>query len=178
MDLSQTRYAIGRFSNRLELEQALGELNRAGFLVAQISIVAKVADRNEPLDSSKISARTGAEAQEKAAIGAIAGGMLGAIFGWLASLGILMVPGVSLLVVVGTTGTALATIFAGAGIGAAGGGLILALATSEIPSKRATVARGSRWRDEFLVMVDGTDDEVHRARLILSRSSSSKVWVC
>ncbi len=177
MDLGQTRYAIGRFSNRLELEQALGELNRAGFLVAQISIVAKVADRNEPLDSSKIRARTGAEAQEKAAVGAIAGGMLGAIFGWLASLGILMVPGVGLLVVVGTTGTALATIFAGAGIGAAGGGLILALATSD-PSKQATVARGSRWRDEFLVMVDGTDNEVHRARLILSRSSSSKVWVC
>ena len=176
MELGQTRYAIGRFSNRLEAEQVLGELKRAGFLVTQISIVAKVADRKQPLDA-RISAWTGAEAQEKAAVGAIAGGMLGAIFGWLASLGILMVPGVGLLVVVGTTGTALAAIFAGAGIGAAGGGLILALATSEIASEPATVARASRGRDEFLVMVDGTDDEVHRAKVIL-RSSSSKVWVC
>ncbi|MBV9389752.1 MAG: hypothetical protein JOZ78_25295 [Chroococcidiopsidaceae cyanobacterium CP_BM_ER_R8_30] len=178
MFLGQTRCAIGRFSNRLEAEQVLGELNRAGLLIAQISIVAKTVDYKGPLDTTRRT-RARVEAIEEAAIGAAAGGMLGAIFGWLASLGILMVPGVGLLVAAGTTtGTALAIIFAGTGIGAFSGGLILALATSKISFKQAIVARHSSWRDEFLVMVDGTDDEVSLAKHVLSRFSSGKVWIC
>lgn len=177
MNLRQTKHAVGRFSNRTEAEQVLGELNRAGLLMAQISIIAKTTDRKQLFDVAK---RTGVltEAIEEAAVGAAAGGMLGAIFGWLASLGILMVPGVSPLVATGTAGAALATIFAGTGIGAFSGGLILTLATSKISFKQAIAARGSCWRDEFLVMVDGTDEEVSLATQILRRFSSSKVWVC
>jgi len=104
--------------------------------------------------------------------------MLGAIFGWLVGLGMLTVPGVGLLVALGTTGAALTTIFAGAGIGAASGGLILSALASLESSDQARVVPDGCGRDEFLVIVDGTDEEVCQAESILSRYGSSQVWVC
>ncbi len=90
----------------------------------------------------------------------------------------LTVPGVGLLVALGTTGAALTTIFAGAGIGAASGGLILSALASLESSDQARVVPDGCGRDEFLVIVDGTDEEVCQAESILSRYGSSQVWVC
>lgn len=177
MVLREKRRAIGIFFNRIDAEHALSELNRAGFLEAQISIIAKYADCDAQLDSAGTSDWAGDKAQEEAPVGAIAGGMLGAILGWLVGVGMLSVPGVG-FIVAGTVGTALVTILAGAGIGATSGGLILALANLEIPSDRARVNSERCMQSEFLVMVNGMDDEVRRAESIFSRSCSSKVWVC
>jgi hypothetical protein len=174
----QKRAAVGRFSHRLKAEQAFSELKNAGFIVTQISIVA-IADCETQMEGAKLSDRSGAEVKSEAAVGAIAGGMLGAIFGWLVSLGMLTVPGVGLLVAIGTTGAALTTIFAGTGIGAVSGSLVFsALAGLEMSSDQAKVVCSGGGRDEFLVIVDGTEDEVRRAESILSRHGSSQVWVC
>jgi hypothetical protein len=179
MVLGQKRRAVGVFLNRSQAEQALSQLNRAGFRVAKISMVAKYADHDAKLDGAGMSDCAGDEAQQEAATGAIAGGMLGAVIGCLAGLGMLSVPGVGFIVAVGTAGTACAMTIAGAGIGAAGGGLILVFASLlEIPSDRARVNSDRCLGGEYLLMVDCTDDEVHRAASILSRSCSSKVWVC
>lgn len=94
------------------MEYALGELSRAGFLVAKISIVAKYADRDAQLDSAGMSDCAEDEAEAEVATGVIAGGMLGTILGCLAGLGMLAVPGVGFIVAAGTTGTALATTLA------------------------------------------------------------------
>lgn len=178
MVLDQRRRAVGIFLNRKDAEQALGELNRSGFKVAQISLIAKYIDREHQLDGASIKDWAGDEAQAEAATGAIAGGMLGAVFGCLVGLGMLAVPGIGLIVAVGTAGTAIATTLVGAGIGVASGGLISACASLEIPSDRARVGSDLCLQGEFLVMVNGTDDEVRRAESILSKSCSSKVWVC
>jgi len=177
MILRQKRYAVGVFFSYIDAESAPGELKRTGFPLAQISIVAKTADHDAQLDSAGVSDCVGEEAET--ATGAIVGSMLGAILGCLAGLGMLAVPGVGFIIVaVGTTGTSLATAtLAGAGIGAASGGLISAIAGSELSSDQARVAGGGG-QSEFLVMVEGADDEVRQAESILNRSYSSKVWVC
>lgn len=174
MVLGQKRHAVGRFSNRLDAEHALSELNSAGFTAAQISIVAKYADHEHQRDGAGISDCAGNDAHA----GAITGGMLGAVLGCLVGLGMLVVPGVGFIVAVGTSGTAVGMTLAGAGIGVTGGGLISTLAGLVIPSNRARANIAPCLRGEYLLMVDGTDDEVQRAESILSKSCSSKVWVC
>jgi len=175
MVLGQKRHAIGRFSNRLDAEHALNELHSAGFTVAQISIVAKYTDyEHQRDDGTCINEHVGNEAHA----GAITGGMLGAVLGCLVGLGMLVVPGVGLIVAVGTSGTAVGMTLAGAGIGVTGGGLISTLASLKIFSNTARVNIAPCLRGEYLLMVDGTNDEVHRAEFILSKSCSSKVWIC
>jgi len=61
MVLGQKRGAVGRFSHRIEAEQAFSKLKNAGFLVTQISIVAKVADRGTQMEGAELSDRSGAE---------------------------------------------------------------------------------------------------------------------
>jgi len=80
-------------SNRIDMEHALNELNSAGFLRAQISVVTKDADRDEQLGGAGMSERVEDKAQAGAPIWAITGSMLGAIGGCLVGLGILAVPG-------------------------------------------------------------------------------------
>jgi len=92
-------------SNRIDMEHALNELNSAGFLRAQISVVTKDADRDEQL-VWWMSERVEDKAQAGAPIWAITGSMLGAIVAWWAC--ILAVPGVAPVLAVGTSGTALA----------------------------------------------------------------------
>jgi hypothetical protein len=168
--------AVGRFSYRVEAERALIELNHAGFSLAQISLLAKYADE-EQSELDEFNRYFRAEAQAEAAIGVTIGGMLGAILGCLASVGMLAIPGVGFIVAVGTGGTVI-TILAGAGIGAASLGLI-SIATSgfEIASKQAKLALDCCEQGEFLVMVEGTLEEVRRAKTILNRSCSN-IWVC
>ncbi len=177
MVLGQNKHAVGIFFSRFKAEQALGELKQTGFVIAKISIVAKVADRDAQLDAG-LSDGAGDEASAEVATGAIAGGLLGAVLGCLAGLAIFWMPRVGFLAAVVPTGTALATTIAGAGIGAATGGLIERIAGLGMDSDRARVVRDRRGRGEFLVMVDGTEDEVQTAKSILSKSCSGQVWVC
>ena len=177
MFLSQHRCAIGSFPNRIDVEYALNELNSAGFPMAQISIVAKDADRDAQLDGAGMSDFVG-DTQEGTPIFAIAGSMLGAIGGCLVGLGILAVPLVGPIVAVGTSGTALTATLVGVGVGIVSGGLIEVLTDLGMTLDRARVDGDRFSTSEYLVMVDGTDDEVRRAESILCKSYSSKVWVC
>ena len=109
MVLSQHRCAVGSFFNHIDMEHALNELKSAGFPMEQISIIAKDVDCDE-LNGLNKNTQFG-----RVPICTIAGSMLGAIGGCLVGLGILAVPGV--IVVVATSGTALAATFVGTGLG-------------------------------------------------------------
>jgi hypothetical protein len=68
----------------------------------------------------------------------------------------------------GATATALATALSGGAIGAAAGGLLGALVGLGIPEERARVYNSRLSQGDYLVIVDGTDDEIRRAGAILS----------
>jgi uncharacterized membrane protein len=170
MVLGQKRCAVGTFPNRQDMEYALNELNSAGFPIKQISLVAKDADFDVQLGRAGISDRV-----EDTASGApqcaITLSMIGATCGCFGGLaGILAVPGVGPIIAVGTFVTTLAATLVGTGIGLVSGFLIDTLAGLETLEYQS--------QGEYLVIVDGTDDEVLRAESILSKSYSSKVWVC
>jgi hypothetical protein len=171
---SYTRHrAIGVFPHHRDVEVALGELRDAGFDMNQVSVVGK--DLN---GTGAVSGGTGAvggdvtdrtKTDEGAKTGAATGGALGGLGGLLVGLGALAIPGIGPVLAGGALATALATAAAGGAIGAAAGGLTGALVGLGIPDEKAHLYNDRVNRGDYLVMVDGTEQEIRRTEAILSR---------
>ncbi|HEY9674272.1 MAG TPA: hypothetical protein V6D11_22725 [Waterburya sp.] len=164
-DLNHRYRAIGVFPHHRDAEAAVRELHNSGFPMNQISLVGKhtpgearigdVADRTMTDEGAKGGAATGAA--------------LGGLGGLLVGLGALAIPGIGPVIAGGALATALATTAAGGAIGAAAGGLTGALVGLGIPDDRARFYNDRVNRGDYLVMVDGTEDEIRRAETLLSR---------
>jgi hypothetical protein len=161
------RRAVGVFSTRQEAEDALIDLKNSGFPMNIVSVIARDADRHDELAGADMSDRVMTEADEGAATGAVTGTALGGLAGLLVGLGALAIPGAGPLIAAGTIGTTLATTAAGAGIGAAGGGLVGALAGLGIADERAKVYGDRVSQGGYLILVDGTTEEIRLAESIL-----------
>jgi hypothetical protein len=163
------RRSVGVFSNRRDAEEALHELKNSGFPMDRVSVIARNADGRDDIAGTQVSDRVGDKSDEGAKVGAATGGALGGLTGLLVGLGTLAIPGIGPIMLAGATATALATTLAGAGIGAVAGGLIGALIGLGIPEERARVYNERVQRGGYLVIVDGTDEEIARAETILHR---------
>ncbi|MEA5514729.1 general stress protein [Nodularia sp. UHCC 0506] len=163
------RRAVGTFSNRRDIEQALHELKNSGFSMDRVSVIAKDAEQRGDIAGTQTRERVGNKADEGAATGALSGGALGGITGLLVGLGTLAIPGIGPIMLAGATATTLATTLAGAGIGAVAGGLIGALIGLGIPEERARVYHQRVEQGHYLVIVDGTDAEIAQAEAIFHR---------
>jgi hypothetical protein len=105
------RTVVGLFNNRHHAEAAIRDLKDAGFTDEQIGVAMQ--DKSE---QTELMDATGSNAAEGAAKGAVSGGVVGGLIGLLGSL---LVPGFGPIVV----GGVLASTLAGAGLGAAAGGI-------------------------------------------------------
>jgi hypothetical protein len=132
----------------------------------QISLVGKDAHGGTQVGSD-VTDRT--KTDEGAKAGAATGGALGGLGGLLVGLGALAIPGIGPVIAGGALATALATAAAGGAIGAAAGGLTGALVGLGIPDDRARFYNDRVNHGDYLVMVDGTEDEIRRADTILNR---------
>jgi hypothetical protein len=166
--LGQHKRAVGVFSNYRDAEVALKELQNTGFPMDQVSVVARDAERHDDIGGADVSDRVGNKADEGASKGALTGGTLGGLAGLLVGLGALAIPGIGPVMLAGATATAIATTLSGTAIGAAAGGLIGALIGLGIPEERARVYHDRVSRGDYLVMVEGTEAEIHTAQAILS----------
>ncbi|MHC5934390.1 histidine kinase [Nostoc sp.] len=164
------RRAIGVFSHRRDAEAALTELRDAGFPLSTVSIIAK--DTNGQgiagVDVDRKVA-TGNKADDGVKTGAATGGVLGGLTGLLVGLGTLAIPGIGPVIAGGAVATALATTAAGGAIGAAAGGIVGGLVGLGIPEDRARVYGDRFQRGDYLVIIDGTEAEIHQAEAILKR---------
>ncbi|MBD1905773.1 general stress protein [Funiculus sociatus GB2-A5] len=168
MDAIPHKRAVGIFSRRRDVEDALHELKNSGFLMDKVSVVAKDADRHDEIAGVEVSDRIkDSNADEGATTGAIAGGALGGLTGLLIGLGALAIPGVGPILFAGAEATAIATTIAGGGIGAAAGGLTGALIGLGIPEQEAKVYHDQLSSGDYLVLVNGTEEEIQRAESIL-----------
>jgi uncharacterized membrane protein len=167
--------AVGTFPNKDEAEAALNDLRSSNFPMDRVSILAKDRDRSEQIDTSDMRDRShdrgDNESQEGAGIGAVAGTVLGGIGGLLVGLEALIIPGVGPFLAAGT----IATTLAGAGIGAAAGSLIGALTGAGIPEEDARDYSRRIEEGSYLIMVEGTEDEINRAGSIL-RNRNIRNW--
>ncbi|PZV18911.1 MAG: signal transduction histidine kinase (STHK), LytS [Pseudanabaena sp.] len=168
----QYKRATGIFSNHNEAKVALHELRDSGFNMDQISIIGNHIDRNSDMAGvrqsqhiSDLDNRVG----EGSATGAVSGGAVGGLTGLLVGLGLVAIPGIGPIMLAGATATTLATMLAGGAIGTAAGGLIGALVGLGIPKERAQIYSDRIDQGDYLVMVDGSEQEIQQAEAIFKR---------
>ncbi len=172
--------AVGVFSNRREAESALQELKASGFDMHHVSVITRDADHNQDIAGAEVSKQSGSKSGNKAdkgaGVGAVSGGALGGLTGLLVGLGTLAIPGVGPVMLAGAAATALATTAAGTAIGAASGGLLGGLVGLGIPEREARVYSDRVNQGDYLVIVDGSDEEIRRAEAILNRQNGLHDW--
>ncbi len=170
----QYKRAIGTFSNHAEAEMALRELKDSRFPMDRISVVGHDINRNSNMAGVEGSDRLSNlgehnKADEGAKTGAAAGGAVGTLTGLLVGLGLVAIPGIGPVMLAGAAATALATTLTGGVIGAAAGSLVGGLVGLGIPEDRAKVYSDRVDRGDYLVMAEGTDEEIDRAEAIFRR---------
>lgn len=169
---NQEKRAVGVFSKRQQAEQALNELKASDFSMDKVSIIAKQADPDAQLGGAEMSDRVG-DKKVGASTGVVADIATGSILGSvLIGLGSLAIPGIGAVIAAGSVGVALAATVAGTGIEAAStAGLVKAITDLGIPEQQARGYSDALLAGDYLVMVDGTADEISRAEAILSKQS-------
>ena len=173
--IGQNRRATGTFSSHQEAESALGELRNSGFNMDQISIIGNnINDKSDMAGAQQgehlndLNDRDN-KVGEGAATGAASGGAVGGLTGLLVGLGLVAIPGVGPVMLAGAAATALATTLTGGAIGAAAGSLVGGLVGLGIPKERAKVYSDRVEQGDYLVMVDGSDQDIRQAEAIFQR---------
>ncbi len=169
MVASTQRRGVGVFPSRQEAQQALNELKASGFPMDKVSVIAKDADQGEQLGGVQTSDQIGNKdvGAGTGIVGEIAAdSALGSVLVGLSSLAI---PGVGPIIAAGSVGLALVATVTATGIEAAAiSGLVRAITDLGIPEEQARGHSDRLLRGEYLVMIDGTDDEIAAAEAIFS----------
>jgi len=156
---------VGVFDGPNHAETALNQLRSAGFQPEQVSVVAR--DQGE---TRQMAENTGMG--EGVATGAVTGGVLGGVAGFLVGISALVIPGIGPIV---GSGILLSTL-AGAGIGAAAGGLIGALGEHGVPEEDARGYEEHVRQGSILLTVHANSDEqAHEAHRILEGGRGGQV---
>ena len=152
-----------------EASRTVSALETAGVPHSDISIVSNNADQRMSADGTP-----GTTTEEsRAGTGASAGTLVGGGVGLLTGLGLLAIPGVGPVV---AAGWLIATL-TGAGIGAAGGGLLGSLVHAGVPEEHAhAYAEGVR-RGGTLVSVRGDESQAVRIQSVLDGRRTAAVDV-
>ncbi|MBE9192547.1 signal transduction histidine kinase LytS [Gloeocapsopsis crepidinum LEGE 06123] len=161
------RRAIGVFSSYLDAEQAISELRDRGFSMDKISIIARDEATQDEIAGIDVNDTFDNKAGEGATAGALTGGVLGGITGLLVGLGSLVVPGVGPVLFAGEVASALTAALAGGAVGTVTGGLLGALLGLGIPEERAKIYNQRVASGGYLVIVDGTTQDIINAESIL-----------
>lgn len=165
---SQYTRGVGTFTSRSDADKALNELKNTGFSMDRVSILAQNKDSNQ-IAGAEVKDRGDDESTEGAGIGAVTGSVLGGIGGLLVGLEALIIPGVGPFLAAGT----IATTLAGAGIGAASGALVGSLTGAGIPEEDAQAYSERISKGDYLVIIEGQNDEIERVGSIFKRHNIS-----
>ncbi len=167
---------LGVFSSRLQAEEAIGELERAGYDPKGISVMMK--DNSE---AQEVAHNTGANVAGKTAAGATTGGVLGGIAGLLVGIGAISIPGVGALLIAGPVAAALgltgaaATTVSGALTGALAGGIVGALVSIGVPEETAQVYEDRIKEGGVLVAIPTREGEGNKVREIMEAHGADQI---
>jgi len=164
---SKNTAVFGIYPSRLEVEEAVEHLRRAGFRGADISVLFQDNQGTKDFAHEK-----NTKAPEGSTTGVIAGGIAGGVLGWLTGIGALAIPGLGAFIAAGPIVAALA----GAGAVGALGGIIGALVGMGIPEYEAKRYEG-RIRDGGVLLSVHCDnaDWVRRAKEVLVHAGGQDI---
>lgn len=174
--MSPNKRAVGVFAKIEDAVIALEDLKATGFPIEKVSVIARDTEDTEKIIGTPVTNQSGTQAEESVALGTFTGVTLGTLAGLLVGLGILAIPGVGPIMLAGAQATALATTLAGSAIGAAAGTVVGGLVGLGIPEEEAKAYYERLSRGAYLVMVEGTDEELVLASRIMTQSKIED-WV-
>jgi hypothetical protein len=158
---------FGIYRDRAEAENGVDALKTAGFRDTDISMVSPVNPGTKDLAFDKAT-----KAPEGVMIGAGSGLVVGGILGWLASMGMLAVPGAGALVAAGPV----VSILAGMGLVGALGWIVGALVGIGMPEYEAKRHEGRVKRGHVLISVHADDRSwAGRAQKIIDRTGGEDI---
>jgi hypothetical protein len=170
------KMVFGIFSNRADAEDAIAELDTAGFNPNEVSVIMKDGDEARILRDN-----TGANVAEGAVSGAATGAAIGGLAGLLVGIGAIAIPGVGALLIggplaaaLGLTGAA-ATTVSGAATGALAGGLIGALVGIGVPQEDAAIYERRVKEGAILVAAPAGADDKSEVSEILREHGAEQV---
>jgi uncharacterized membrane protein len=164
--MSDKNSAIAMFDQHQQAEDAVKQLQRAGFDMKKLSIVSKAYQTEENVVGYYT---TGERVKYWGANGAFWGGIWGLLFGSA----FFLVPGVGPLFVAGSLVGAIVGALETAAVVGGLSALGAALYSIGIPRKSILQYETSIKAGKYLLVVHGTPDEVTRAKTILSTSGAS-----
>lgn len=171
MVLEQQKHGVGIISTRQDAESALNELRDSGFSLEKVGVMTKESECEGQVGNNDRSDRLAAQAQRGATTGAVTGtarkGVSG--LGLLVGFGTLAIPGVGTAIEAGTGGTSVATILGGKAIGGFDDSWVGAFAGIGIPEERTHVYTERVRRGDYLIMVQGQDQELANAESVLRK---------
>ncbi|HUW24015.1 MAG TPA: hypothetical protein VMW04_00125 [Patescibacteria group bacterium] len=165
---------LGLFSNPLEADKAVDELQEAGVRKEDISIVVREGITGAPPSQGTVVAKD-------AAGGVTAGGAIGGIAGLVIGIAAITIPGIGGLIAAGPLAVALGlievggTTLAGAITGAAAGGIIGGLVGLGVPRERAEAYEEAVRKGQILLAVTVTPDTQEKVREIFRNHGASHV---
>jgi Alternative complex III, ActD subunit/Heat induced stress protein YflT domain len=158
---------FGIFSTEEQVEKAVDEMKREGFRNADISVLFP---HNE--GTKDFALERGTKAPEGAVAGATSGALLGGALGWLASIGVLAIPGLGPFIAAGP----IMALLGGVGVGAAVGGLTGALIGMGMPEYLATRYEGRIKGGSILLSVHADDSKwIQKAKNILEQAGADDI---
>src|SRR6478672_11166195 len=128
--MSKDIAVFGLYPTRIELEAAVEALRTAGFRGTDVSVLLP-----QERGTHELGHEVNSKAPEGGVTGAATGGVVGGALGWLASVGLLTIPGIGPFLAAGPIVAALAGIGAGGGAGGVIGALVGA-GMPEVEAKR------------------------------------------
>ncbi|MBH8555597.1 hypothetical protein I8751_25285 [Nostocaceae cyanobacterium CENA357] len=162
MTSGQLQHAIGIFNSRQIALQAIDELKSIGFPINKISVITNKSKYDDQFDDANTSETTPTVG---AAAGALVGARVGGLLTLIGGLGVLLIPGFGPAL---AAESILATLL-GSGASAAAGGLIGALRGWFLPEEAVQLYHDRVFQGNYLVTIEGKEDEIRRAEPILSR---------
>ncbi|WP_445633934.1 General stress protein 17M-like domain-containing protein [Nostoc sp. DSM 114161] len=175
MITKDTIRAVGVFANSQNIEQAINDLKTANFPLEKVSVIVKDAEKGEKLGEAQISDRI--NNQDVNTTGAVGDTLTATSWGTLlVGLSSLALPSLGAVLAAGSVGVALVSSVAGVAVGAAANqNLLKALGDLGIPEDRARVYSDRLQQSYYLVILEGSEEEIHRVEPIL-RDRGIEYW--
>jgi hypothetical protein len=168
--------AVGTFPSYNTAEIALQALQKRGFSMNLVSLIGLNINHHQESTGANTSNQLSdlgnlntekSEDREAAKNGAIAGSAVGGITGLLVGLGAIAIPGVGPVMLAGAAATAIASALSGTAIGAAAGSLTGGLVSMGVSTERAQTYSDRVTEGDYLVMVEGTAEDIAIAEFVL-----------
>ena len=163
MVVAQYKRAIGVLTTRQDAELALNELRESGFSMAKVGVLAKDSHSDNRHSHVNTENSVGANAQDGTTTCAVRGGC-----GFLVGFGTLAIPGVGPAIAAGSEETAIAATLTGKSVKAFSDSWVKVLAGLGIPEQQASIYGEQACRGNYIVMLEGTNEEITKAEAFLN----------